>query len=176
MARCEIGPLHCAPMQKASFVRRFFVGGARRFNRLLERLPLAAGLIACLAAAGASAAPPPAPAALVAPCGDWIRRLPNLKASVCEAARLEQNNGRSFRGVPLYQRDVLPVKIAEAERHRVLVIGGIHGDELSSVSLVMHWIGHAEQTPADLEWRFVPLVNPDGALQRKPTRMNARGV
>ena len=30
--------------------------------------------------------------------------------------------------------------------------------------------------PAELEWRFVPLVNPDGALQKRPTRTNARGV
>lgn len=110
------------------------------------------------------------------PCAEWTRFLPNLGAALCEAARLQPNDGRSVRGVPLYQRDVMPQDLSELARRRVLVIGGIHGDELSSASLVVHWIGHAEQTPAQLEWRFVPLANPDGALQKPPTRTNARGV
>jgi hypothetical protein len=116
------------------------------------------------------------PASSSGPCAEWTRFLPNLGMGLCEAARLQPNDGRSVRGVPLYQRDVVPQDLGEAPRRRVLVIGGIHGDELSSASLVVHWIGHAEQTPAELEWRFVPLVNPDGALRKRPTRTNARGV
>jgi protein MpaA len=119
----------------------------------------------------------PAGPAAAPPCAEWARRLPNLSAAACDAAQLRANGGRSVRGKPLYQRDVAPAGAPDAQpRRRVLVIGGIHGDELSSASLVLHWIGQAQDAPAALEWRFVPLLNPDGALQRRPTRVNARGV
>ncbi len=88
-----------------------------------------------------------------------------------------------MKGFPLYQRDVrapvphvVPGERPPPARRRVLVIGGMHGDELSSTSLVFHWIAHAVQTPADMDWRFVPAVNPDGLLLAKPTRTNASKV
>jgi hypothetical protein len=63
---------------------------------------------------------------------------------------------------------------------RVLVIGAIHGDELSSAAVALHWIRLAGQPPADtphpIHWRFVPVLNPDGVLARPPTRVNANGV
>jgi protein MpaA len=158
------------PMQKDGFS-----GSPRQPGRpgwLLSRLPgfLLCGVaaLATVPAAAAQDAPPP--------CTEWARRLPNLSTAVCDAAQLQGNGGRSVRGVPLYQRDVLPTGLTDGPRRRVLVIGGIHGDELSSTSLVLHWIGHAQQAPAELEWRFVPLLNPDGALKQRPTRVNARGV
>jgi hypothetical protein len=60
---------------------------------------------------------------------------------------------------------------------RVLVLGGIHGDELASVSLVFDWIerSRTEVNPR-VHWRMIPLVNPDGFLRSPPTRVNARGV
>ena len=68
----------------------------------------------------------------------------------------------------------------EAARLRVLVIGGIHGDELSSASVALQWIQLARQAPSDTphptHWRFVPALNPDGLLQQPPRRGNARGV
>jgi hypothetical protein len=158
------------PMQKDGFS-----GSPRQPGRpgwLLSRLPgfLLCGVaaLATVPAAAAQDAPPP--------CTEWARRLPNLSTAVCDAAQLQGNGGRSVRGVPLYQRDVLPTGLTDGPRRRVLVIGGIHGDELSYTSLVLHWIGHAQQAPAELEWRFVPLLNPDGALKQRPTRVNARGV
>jgi hypothetical protein len=89
---------------------------------------------------------------------------------LCDAARLQASSARSVRGAPLFQRDVEPATVTGEPSRRVLVIGGMHGDELSSASR------HAQRLPAELKWRFVPLVNPDGALQRRPTRVNARGV
>ena len=53
---------------------------------------------------------------------------------------------------------------------RVLVVGGVHGDELSSTSLVLHWIRAAMETPSNIHWRFVPLMNPDGMLLASPKR------
>lgn len=105
-------------------------------------------------------------------CQQSVRRLPNVNLALCAQAQLSANGGRSVLGRPLFQRDVIP----SSAQLKVLVIGGIHGDELSSTALVLHWIQHAIQTPANVHWRFVPLVNPDGMLLAKPTRINARGV
>jgi protein MpaA len=40
----------------------------------------------------------------------------------------------------------------------------------------MHWISAAMETPSNIHWRFVPLINPDGMLLSQPTRTNSRGV
>jgi protein MpaA len=146
------------------------------------------GLAALLLPLGAwSQAAPAAPASAAPPtqaqhCAELNRRLPNLKIALCEAARLQASGAKSVNGFPLYQRDVLaPVPEGlptDKRRHprRVLVLGGMHGDELSSTSLVFHWIAHATDTSAEMEWRFVPAVNPDGLLLPKPTRTNANKV
>ncbi|MFT3859147.1 MAG: M14 family murein peptide amidase A [Aquabacterium sp.] len=106
-------------------------------------------------------------------CDEVIRKLPNVSKGVCTRAEVASaGTARSAKGRPLFQRDV----ISDNAHLRVLVIGGIHGDELSSTALVLHWIGAAMETPSNIHWRFVPLVNPDGMLQPKPTRVNANGV
>jgi hypothetical protein len=157
-------------------------------TRLLTQAAASALLVtaalAAPAAARPGAAPAPAaasaPAPTAAPCAELSRYLPNLREPLCEAADLRPSGARSVKGFPLLQRDVLsPPPEGERRRpnnRRVLVIGGIHGDELSSTSLVFHWIAHATQTPAGMDWRFVPAVNPDGLLLAKPTRTNANKV
>jgi hypothetical protein len=60
---------------------------------------------------------------------------------------------------------------------RVLVLGGIHGDEYSAVVVAFQWI---ERLNGDrfqrFQWRFLPCVNPDGLLASPSTRTNANGV
>ena len=61
----------------------------------------------------------------------------------------------------------------------MLVIGGIHGDELSSASVALHWIrlaARAARLPQPVHWRFMPVLNPDGLLAHPPRRVNASGV
>lgn len=58
----------------------------------------------------------------------------------------------------------------------MLVIGGIHGDELSSASVALHWIGLAQAAPSQTHWRFIPALNPDGLFSRPSRRVNANGV
>ncbi len=110
------------------------------------------------------------------PCGDFVGKLPNVSAQLCASAGLQASAGRSVRGVPLYTRDIQPPDA----KLRVLVIGAIHGDELSSASVALHWIGLAQdpliQMPQPVHWRFIPALNPDGLLSRPPRRMNANGV
>ena len=128
-----------------------------------------------LALTGDAASPRPS-AGVVAfpadPCKDWGVRLPNVKPSLCAAAGLLPTEGRSHQGRTLFSRDV----VAPDARVRVLVVGAIHGDELSSASLALHWIQQAIETPANAHWRFIPVLNPDGLMARPPKRVNARGV
>ncbi len=122
---------------------------------------------ALLGAASAFAAPPGA-----APCAEWVRRLPNVKTDVCANASLQPTTGRSVQGRTLFMRDV----VAPDARLRVLVVGAMHGDELSSTSLALHWIQRAVEVPADAHWRFIPALNPDGLMMRPAKRVNANGV
>jgi len=136
------------------------------------------GFAALLGVAAAAAAP-------VSHCAEWSRRLPSLSQALCVQAALVAPGATSVKGVPLYQRDVraavddevsMLVGTPTKPRRRVLVLGGIHGDELSSTSLVFHWIAQANDTTADMDWRFVPALNPDGLMLPRPTRVNASGV
>ena len=150
--------------------------------RPLRGLPwrgLALGLLwlpaVAMAAAGARGGPGQPPAASTGgqdPCTEFVARLPNVKAPLCAAAQLRPTVGRSFQGRTLYARDV----VAPEARIRVLVIGAMHGDELSSASVALHWIQRALETPSNAHWRFIPALNPDGLMVRPATRMNARGV
>ena len=105
-----------------------------------------------------------------------MRVVPNLKAWQCEGALLKSMQARSSKGRTLWGKDVG----AEDAKLRVMVVGGIHGDEMSSVSLVFHWLKLAQTPPSDLpqaiHWRFIPSLNPDGLLASPPRRMNANGV
>ena len=110
------------------------------------------------------------------PCDRFVGKLPNVNKALCEQARLTDSGARSVQGSPLYVRDVK----AQDARLRVLVVGAIHGDELSSAAVALHWIRLASEEKVDLpqpvHWRFVPVVNPDGLLARPPKRVNASGV
>jgi protein MpaA len=116
------------------------------------------------------------PAHASPPCDEFVARLPNVKSALCEGTHLQATGARSVSGRTLWMRDVKP----ENATIRVLVIGAIHGDELSSTSLALQWIKLAEQAPADMphpvHWRFIPALNPDGLFHRPPQRVNANGV
>ncbi len=99
-----------------------------------------------------------------------------MSRALCDGAKLQDSRARSVNGQPLWVRDVDPGQATL----RVLVVGAIHGDELSSASVALHWIQLASQPPLDapqvIHWRFVPVLNPDGLMHKPPRRVNARGV
>lgn len=140
---------------------------------LFARPLLTLGL-ALAAQSGAIGAPaPPAADKAVDPCIEFVARLPNVKAPLCHAAQLKPTNGgMSVQGRTLYQRDVM----APDAKVRVLVVGAMHGDELSSAAVALHWIQRAVETPSNVHWRFIPALNPDGLMARPAKRVNARGV
>ncbi len=129
-------------------------------------------LAAALLPAVASAASPAAVLPAADPCAEFVARLPNVKSLLCNAAQLQATEGRSVQGRTLYMRDV----VAPEPRIRVLVVGAMHGDELSSASVALHWIQLAVQTPSNAHWRFIPALNPDGLMARPAKRVNANGV
>ena len=118
---------------------------------------------------------PAAPGDLHGWCKDVTRVIPQVKLEACVSTGLKPW-AKSVNG-----RDVLLREFRPAQRPagRVLVVGGIHGDELTSVSIVFRWIEQLKQPAgeaAQYRWRVIPLLNPDGLLAKPPTRVNARGV
>lgn len=105
-------------------------------------------------------------------CDEFYARLPNVSWALCQSAELQASEGRSVRGRTIYVRDVRP----QAPRLRVLVIGGMHGDELSSASVALHWIRLAQGDSEPVHWRFIPALNPDGLFDKPARRVNANGV
>lgn len=60
---------------------------------------------------------------------------------------------------------------------RVLLLGGTHGDELTSITSVFKWmLGLNKHHSGLFHWRVVPMLNPDGALLKHARRMNSNGV
>jgi hypothetical protein len=105
-------------------------------------------------------------------CDDFYARLPNVKLELCTNAKLQASAARSVKGRTIYVRDVHPL----GNGLRILVIGGMHGDELSSTSMALHWIALAQAESSQNQWRFIPALNPDGLFSRPSRRVNANGV
>lgn len=126
-------------------------------------------------ASAAQAARPAAPSYLLGWCSEVTRAIPQIKASTCVSAELKPW-AKSVNGRHILIREFMPAQRPVA---RVLVVGGIHGDELTSVSIVFRWLELLKQPTgqaARYQWRVIPVLNPDGLLAKPPTRVNARGV
>lgn len=70
-----------------------------------------------------------------------------------------------------------PPLAGKTPRGRILLIGGTHGDELASISVVFKWMHTLLQHHSGLfHWHVIPLMNPDGTLREHSRRVNANGV
>lgn len=113
---------------------------------------------------------------------DWCQRLSSRMRSVtmasCMNSGLVPTGAKSHKGFPILVRDLAPAKGKSAQAPlRILLIGGIHGDELTSVAIVFKWLQWAQLPSAQaFHWKIAPVVNPDGLLAAKSTRVNAHGV
>lgn len=130
-------------------------------------------------ASASTSVPATAPAKLEDWCRRLVVRLPGVTNPMCKRSALVPTGVNSLQGFPLLARQFAAVR-NDGHDHpplRVLLMGGIHGDELTSASIVFRWLEWM-QTPAAqyFEWSVVPVVNPDGLLARRPKRMNANGV
>jgi len=108
-------------------------------------------------------------------CKKTAKKLASVSYKECSIG-LELTGGESVQGIPILIKEYPPIPPRKPQA-RVLVVGGIHGDEYSSVSVVYKWLSKLERYHSGLfHWKVVPLLNPDGLLRKKSQRMNANGV
>ncbi|MBI2970723.1 MAG: murein peptide amidase A [Gammaproteobacteria bacterium] len=113
---------------------------------------------------------------VIALCERISGKLASVGNEECLERRLVDSGGRAVSGAPIIFKEYPPLQTRKP-LGRVLLIGGIHGDEYSSVSIVFKWLKTLDQHHSGLfHWRMVPLLNPDGLLRTESQRMNANGV
>ncbi len=109
-------------------------------------------------------------------CLELSGRLGSVKTSDCELIPFASSGFHSVDKRPILIREYLPPE-PEVPRARILLVGGIHGDELSSISIVVAWMRELEKrNDTPFHWRITPSMNPDGLLRRPAQRMNLNGV
>ena len=115
-------------------------------------------------------------------CQRLTDRLPGLSRSNCEDSALVPSGARSNNGFPILIRRYAARLNSHEAGHaaapvRVLLLGGIHGDELTASAIVFQWMQSMQIGSAgNLYWEVVPVLNPDGLMAAKPNRVNAHGV
>ncbi len=110
-------------------------------------------------------------------CEQIGNKLGSVSIEDCTAQHFVFGGGFSVNQRPLVIKEHQPAN--GANDFRVLIMGGIHGDEYSSISILFKWLAlfSPEASEGAFHWRFAPLVNPDGLLDgRQAKRQNANGV
>lgn len=103
--------------------------------------------------------------------------LGSVTATQCLKQKLLHSGGQSSQARALATKEYPPTSY-KTPLGKVMLMGGIHGDEYSSVSLMFQWMDKLNRYHSGLfHWQVIPLLNPDGLL-RKPaaTRQNGNGV
>lgn len=104
-------------------------------------------------------------------------KLGSVSVKTCLDAGLEASGGWSNNGLAIGLREYPPMLERKKPKGRVLLLGGIHGDEYSAVSVVFKWMKTLDKYHSGLfHWHVVPTANPDGLLQARSQRMNSNGV
>jgi murein peptide amidase A len=163
---------------------------------VMRRIAGCAGLLILVTGAGCGNHSDPKPIVVVKPPmaekppeivrsapADWCKslsvRLPSVSTSDCTSSALQPSGASSLKGFPILTRQIPAMKNGRMNNKavRVLLMGGIHGDELTASAIVFHWMQWMNTSPAqNFYWEVVPVVNPDGLLAAKPMRVNANGV
>ena len=105
-------------------------------------------------------------------------KLGSVSIKDCLQRQLRDSGGRSVQGQALLIKEYPPLLQRRKPIARILLIGGTHGDEYASVSVVFKWMQTLDQYHSGLfHWHVLPLINPDGLLLSSPSvRLNAHGV
>lgn len=109
-------------------------------------------------------------------CDSISNRLASVSKKSCTSASLRDSGCSSVDGFPILFTEFPPLA-GKQPQGRILVIGGTHGDELTSVSVVFRWIEKLNKFHSGLfHWHIAPMMNPDGVLNREASRTNKNGV
>lgn len=120
-------------------------------------------------------------AAIAGPVKELCQQIGSTLGSVstkeCVKQQFTDSEARSSLSRALILKEYPPVE-GRKPLGRVLVMGGIHGDEYASVSLMFRWLEKLNSHHSGLfHWQVVPLMNPDGLMQKpRATRQNGNGV
>ena len=121
-------------------------------------------------------------------CETVGEKLGSVNVQDCKNAKLQLSGTTSNQDKPLTFRDFnsQDARVSNTEKTRILLIGGIHGDEFSGVSIAFKWLNklakdYSSNTSSivnNYHWRVIPILNPDGLLQAdgESKRMNANDV
>ena len=109
-------------------------------------------------------------------CEKISARLNSVSMSMCTAANHRASPFDTVEGNPIVVSE-FPPKEDKEPLGKILVIGGTHGDELTSVSTAYKWISNLNKYHSGLfHWHIAPALNADRVLSRPATRQNANGV
>ena len=109
-------------------------------------------------------------------CSKIAGKLASVGLQECLARNLSLSASYSENNNPLLIKEYPPLAQRNPQA-RILLLGGIHGDEYSSVTIMFKWMTILDKHHSGLfHWQVAPLVNPDGLLRPKSQRMNANGV
>jgi len=109
-------------------------------------------------------------------CKKIDKKLASVTLDECLNSKLRATGFESKNKFPIMMTEFPPLENRKP-LGKVLVIGGTHGDELTSISIVFKWISILQNYHSGLfHWHVAPLMNPDGALLKRATRPNANNV
>ena len=121
-------------------------------------------------------------------CDTVGEKLGSVNVQDCKDAKLQLSGAVSTQKKPLTFRDfnTQTTNDSNQEKTRILLVGGIHGDEFSGVSITFKWLNNLAKAYStgptkitnNYHWRVIPILNPDGLLQPdgESKRMNANMV
>ena len=112
-----------------------------------------------------------------AACLKISNKLASVQLTECLKYDMQTSGAISVNKLPLLLKVYPPLLHKQEPQAKILMLGGIHGDEYSSITIMFKWMQILDKYHSGLfHWKIAPLVNPDGLLQRKSQRMNANGV
>lgn len=111
-------------------------------------------------------------------CLQIAKRLASVYTRDCKYKNgLVTSGDFSVEGRPILEK-IYPPRPPKIPKARVMLIGGMHADELSSISIIFKWMRILDKYHSGLfHWKVIPLLNPDGLLQDGSSlRVNSNGV
>jgi len=110
-------------------------------------------------------------------CKSIGKKLSSVTFNECLERNLNASDIQTRNQNNLLIKEYPPILSKRQPQAKILMLGGIHGDEYSSVTIMFKWMKILDKYHSGLfHWKVAPLINPDGLLQKKSQRINANDV